>query len=633
LPDSFDPVPLTSDVASNDPFVAPGAPVAMAELHLAAVSGMVIWPDAPMANGGNGISRVCWQVMAGLSLHGLSGAPALTGNMEKAVGVIRWNPPQAENQELARGAEVYAAPAGRILERWPELSLAANLPELVRQLADRRRARDTAGVYANVRALLLSGDLNLGQGDLRIIPEPEDGRSGMIAVDAGQTVISVESGLAHAAVRAVAERELADAVLKRSDYAGQRYAALLTDGISWFLYHVLGRKLELVDAKTADPAVPRKLLDWLEAIMATGRNIAPDRDIIESKLGAQSPAYKLDAAELTSIYQANREVPTVKVKRRMWAKLLTTASGTSFADNDLLFINHTLLVATAKVIGHAVLDIRLDEPEITARALMSGVLFTQAQITGVVEDDFFGWIIEVPEGDQFVKALARRLCRFNWRQVKHDVLKHLYESIIPQATRHQLGEYYTPDWLTEAIIDETVQDPLNQRVLDASCGSGTFLFHAIRSYLTEAENECKTTGEAISGLVTHVIGIDVHPVAVALARVTYLLAIGNLRLQDRPAFTVPVFLGDSLRWGQEFDLLTYDYEGLSVSTRLDPDSFVTGAAAPSQPEFAEQLNFPDSVVADTARFDLLVAKLAHRATSREPKSPVPPLDDVFEMFV
>jgi SAM-dependent methyltransferase len=632
LPDSFDPVPLTSDVASNDPFVAPGAPVAMAELHLAAVSGMVIWPDAPMANGGNGISLVCWQVMAGLSLHGLSGAPALTGNMEKAVGVIRWNPPQAENQELARGAEVYAAPAGRILERWPELSLAANLPELVRQLADRRRARDTAGVYANVRALLLSGDLNLGQGDLRIIPAPEDGRSGMIAVDAGQTVISVESGLAHAAVRAVAERELADAVLKRSDYAGQRYAALLTDGISWFLYHVLGRKLELVDAKTADPAVPRKLLDWLEAIMATGRNIAPDRDIIESKLGAQSPAYKLDAAELTSIYQANREVPTVKVKRRMWAKLLTTASGTSFADNDLLFINHTLLVATAKVIGHAVLDIRLDEPEITARALMSGVLFTQAQITGVVEDDFFGWIIEVPEGDQFVKALARRLCRFNWRQVKHDVLKHLYESIIPQATRHQLGEYYTPDWLAEAIIDETVQDPLNQRVLDASCGSGTFLFHAIRSYLTEAENECKTTGEAISGLVTHVIGIDVHPVAVALARVTYLLAIGNLRLQDRPAFTVPVFLGDSLRWGQEFDLLTYDYEGLSVSTRLDPDSFVTGAAAPSQPEFAEQLNFPDSVVADTARFDLLVAKLAHRATSREPKSPVPPLDDVFEMF-
>lgn len=156
LPDSFDPVPLTSDVVSNDPFVAPGSPAAMEEVHLAAVSGMVIWPDAPMPKGASGISLICWQVMAGLSLHGLSGAPALTGNMEKAVGVIRWNPPQTENQELARGAEVYAAPAGRILERWPELSPSANLPELVRRLADRRRPRDTSDVYADVRALLLS---------------------------------------------------------------------------------------------------------------------------------------------------------------------------------------------------------------------------------------------------------------------------------------------------------------------------------------------------------------------------------------------------------------------------------------------------------------------------------------------
>lgn len=632
LPDPLDPVPLTGDVAVHDPFVAPGAPVAMAELHLAAVSGRVIWPDAPMRHGASGISLVCWQAMAGLSLHGLSGAPVLTGNMEKAVGVIRWNLPQDENQELARGAEVYAAPAGRILERWPELNPTVNLSELVCQLADRRRVRDTAGVYANIKALLLSGSLNLAQGDLKILPAPGGERSDIIAIDTGQAVISVESGLAHDAVRAVAERELADAASQRAAYADQRYAALLTDGIEWRLYHVLDRQLELVDTRTADPVAPGKLLDWLEAIVATGRDLSPERDTIESKLGFHSPAYKLDAAELASIYQANRELPTVKVKRLMWAKLLTTASGTSFADNDSLFINHTLLVATAKVIGHAVLEIRLDEPEITARALMSGALFTQARITGVVEDDFFGWITEVPAGEQFVKKLARRLCRFSWQQVKHDVLKHLYESIIPQATRHQLGEYYTPDWLAQAIIDRSVQDPLNQRVLDASCGSGTFLFHAIRSYLTKAESEHKGTAEAISGLVTHVLGIDVHPVAVALARVTYLLAIGNQRLQDRPAFTVPVFLGDSLRWGQETDLLTYDFKGLSVSTKLEPDSFVTGPAAPSQPEYAEQLNFPDRIVADTDHFDLLIARLAHLATAREAKSPVPPLEGVFEML-
>ena len=34
----------------------------------------------------------------------------------------------------------------------------------------------------------------------------------MIAIDAGQTIIDVTSGLSHAAVLAVAERELGDAV-------------------------------------------------------------------------------------------------------------------------------------------------------------------------------------------------------------------------------------------------------------------------------------------------------------------------------------------------------------------------------------------------------------------------------------
>jgi len=632
LPDSLDPLPLTSDIASNEPFVAPGAPDAMTELSISAVSGAVVWPNAQTANGRPGIELLCWQAVAGLSLHGLSGAPVLTGNMEKVVGLIRWQSPDAQNTDLAAGGSVYAVPAGRILELWPELSPAANVPELIRRLADRRRPWDRDQLCSEVRRLLLAGYLRLSAQHLKVIPAADGGPSGVIAIDVGQSVVSVEPDLRDAAVLAVSQQELAEAVGKRAIYADQNYIGVLTDGATWRLYHLRGRRLELIDTQSVDARTPGKLLDWLEAILGTGRDLIPTRDVIEQKLGSGSPSYKLDAAELRAIYQKHRESPTVYVKRRVWAKLLTTASGISFPDEDSLFIDHTLLVVTAKVIGHAVLGIRLDEPSLTAGVLMSGDLFTQAKITGVVEPDFFDWLTEVPEGAQFVMKLARRLSRFDWRAVEHDVLKHLYESIIPQATRYQLGEYYTPDWLASAIITECVSDPLRQRVLDASCGSGTFLFHAIQSYLAAAESTKKTTADAISGLVAHVLGIDVHPVAVTLARITYLLAIGSERLQRRPAFTVPVFLGDSLRWGQEVDLLTYDYKGLSVSTHLEPNSFVTGPAGPTEVGFADQLNFPDQVVADTGRFDGLVARLAHLATSRERWSDPPSLADTFEMF-
>lgn len=642
LPDSLDPVSLTSDVAINDQFVARGAPSALSEVQLAAVSGWVLWLDAPMPDS-TGIQLFCHQVADGLSLHGLSGAPVLTGNMESAIGVIRWNPQQDDHPELAKGGSVYAAPAKEVLTRWPQLAPAANWPELVRRLTDRRRRRGAADLYADVRRLLLADRLGLCEDDLAAIPAPHGGRSQFIAIEraqavVGQAVVGIEPGLSNPNLRAAAERALAVTVAARSDWAGRRYAAILTDGLSWRLYHLTtSRRLEAVDTASTELRTPGKLLDWLEAILATSCGIRPDRSQIESKLGAKSPSHQLDIAELTTLYQAHRDMPTVRIKRRLWAKLLTTAAGTDFDDEDSLFVTHTLLVATAKVIGHAVLDLQLDGPEATASALMSGTLFSAAGISGAIEADFFDWLTEVPGGEQFIMDLAQRLSRFNWEQVDHDVLKQIYESVIKRATRHQLGEYYTPDWLAEAIIADRVERPLDQRVLDPSCGSGTFLFHAIRSYLNAADKEDLTAVDVIRGLTSHVIGIDVHPVAVTLARVTYLMAIGTRRLQGhRQEFTVPVFLGDSMRWGydaeHDINLLTFDYQGLAVSTRLDPESFVTGSAAPSQPEFDTQLNFPDGIAADADHFDRFVSKLADLATNRERGAPCPSLEGIFEDF-
>ena len=62
------------------------------------------------------------------------------------------------------------------------------------------------------------------------------------------------------------------------------------------------------------------------------------------------------------------------------------------------------------------------------------------------------------------------------RDIQTDVLKGLYESLVDPEQRHDLGEYYTPDWLAHRICAEVIDEPLQQRVLDPACGSGTFLF-------------------------------------------------------------------------------------------------------------------------------------------------------------
>ncbi len=147
----------------------------------------------------------------------------------------------------------------------------------------------------------------------------------------------------------------------------------------------------------------------------------------------------------------------------------------------------------AKSIALAVMGLREDEPE--AR-LLSGDAFVAAGINGAVESDFFDWIVADPAGEALVRRIMAHVRRFRLAEVQSDILKVLYESLIDRAERHGLGEYYTPDWLAAKIVKAAVDAPLEQKVLDPACGSGTFLFHAVRHVLAEAEDAGHGAGSA-----------------------------------------------------------------------------------------------------------------------------------------
>lgn len=278
----------------------------------------------------------------------------------------------------------------------------------------------------------------------------------------------------------------------------------------------------------------------------------PIPGVMAQQLRVQRGALQFERTMLAELFATNRGAAEVQAKRLSWATCLSTALGMQFQDDDELFVDHTLLVNSADIIAHAALG--LDIQSLDPRGLLSGEYLEQAQVHGVVERDFFSdWVCQVPEGEAFIRSLARRLSRFDWSNVDHDVLKVLYESIITTETRKKLGEYYTPDWLAHKVVEFVATNPLELRVLDPSCGSGTFLFHAIRRYLAAAKTKKLRPNETLERLTRNVIGMDLHPVAVTLARVTYLLAIGRERLVSplRSTIRIPVFLGDSLQWHKQ----------------------------------------------------------------------------------
>ncbi len=495
---------------------------------------------------------------------------------------------------------------------------ASTVPDIVQntisRLADRKPGRTEANVQSDLHTLLTVAPFNLDDHHVEdIVLESQAGQRRRIDVEVGSTVFEVKRDLRAGGVREDAVEQLAGYVSQRSAAMNARYVGVLTDGCEWHLYRLdADGTLILVSSllvDTADPDV-ETLVVWLEGVLATASQVLPKPREVKRRLGADGPGFRLDVADLEHLYEGCRSNPEVVLKRELWARLLFAALGTNFTNDDALFVAHTYLVLVAELVAHAVVGIDLTHPELDVAAVLSGDRFTQAGIGGVVEPDFFDWPAEAAGGEQFVRSLGRRIARFDWAKVDHDVLKTLYESVIDEQTRHRLGEYYTPDWLAQHIVEETVDDPLNQRVLDPACGSGTFLFWAIRRYLAAADAAGIANRDAVSGVADRVVGIDLHPVAVTLARVTYLMAIGNARLQDRNAFGVPVYLGDSVQLAEDTSIL--DAGGITIPTTADQQEF-----------FAQQIHFPAAVVQNAATFDPLVAKLAEKARTRT-KSGDPP---------
>lgn len=475
-------------------------------------------------------------------------------------------------------------------------------------------------VQADVRQLLFTPELNVREEDVHVLLEAQAGDRRRIDVQVGAAVIEVKKDLRIGKIRAQAAEQLKGYVERRQQELGQRYVGLLTDGAEWYCYSLQRGDLVEVARHEVNATKPDidALLVWLEGVLATARNVPPSPEEIRMRLGAASSSHELDRATLTALYLENKDAPAVRTKRRLWARLLETALGTQFQESDDLFVEHTLLVNSAEIIAHAVLGLDIeDTPPVS---LLSGAKFEEQGVHGVVEADFFDWVVFLPKGDIFVRTLARRLGRFDWSAVEHDVLKVLYESVIPAETRKKLGEYYTPDWLAQKMVEEVMTKPLEQRVLDPACGSGTFLFHAVRRYLQAADDKKVPLADMLRDVSNRVLGMDLHPVAVTLARVTYLLAIGKKRLRGkRDAIQVPVYLGDSVQWLQKNPTLFSDKELKIV-------------ADDERELIATEFNFPNSLLSNARVFDALVQELAAKA-SAPTRSPgkVPALTAAFKV--
>jgi hypothetical protein len=196
--------------------------------------------------------------------------------------------------------------------------------------------------------------------------------------------------------------------------------------------------------------------------------------------------------------------------------------------------------------------------------LEEGGIFHHLNITNFLEGDLFTWYTAIWDEkiEQLIRNMVTKLDNYNPGTLSEDpggsrdLLKKLYQQLFPKSVRHDLGEYYTPDWLAEHVLNEVGYegDP-DKRLLDPACGSGTFLVLAInriRKWYDEHRESCQFgEGDLLRKILNNVIGFDLNPLAVMASRTNYLIAIRDL-ISYGEKVELPVYLCDSVLTPSEY---------------------------------------------------------------------------------
>jgi len=275
------------------------------------------------------------------------------------------------------------------------------------------------------------------------------------------------------------------------------------------------------------------------------------------------------------------------------SELYKVGKATDF--QELLFSVHTYFVFLMKLIAAELLTIsetsykssfsyditHIDKDSLIAKLeeIEAGGIYSKRGITNFLEGDFFRWYIDAfsPRLEESLREIARALSDFepatssiNPDSTK-DLLKKLYQYLVPQEVRHKLGEFYTPDWLAELVLLEVgyTGDTL-KRLLDPSCGSGTFIVLAIKKAIEHGKKNRLPRIEIVKRILSHISGFDLNPLAIIASRTNFLFALGNL-VEELDSFEIPIYLADSVLWPQSAGQMELGSSGdvIHVTTSID----------------------------------------------------------------
>ncbi|HEA71095.1 hypothetical protein LCGC14_0943930 [marine sediment metagenome] len=227
--------------------------------------------------------------------------------------------------------------------------------------------------------------------------------------------------------------------------------------------------------------------------------------------GVNSPLYILAYSRLEKHFKDHHGEKTVCFDQ--WKRHFRLA----YHDEEVgeeLFLRHSYLSTLLKLILYK----EFMNPDEYSRDYFKDLEnFFEKRGISLFHYDFFRWVINVLDfcDDYFEKV---KLMDFE----AADIFRTIYQEMIIAGVRHRLGEYYTPEILCKKMVEKSYR--IGDRVLDSSCGSGTFLIEICKKIDEDFNLKPKEIPPSNwFDAINNIFGFDINPIAVLTTKANLIL--------------------------------------------------------------------------------------------------------------
>lgn len=326
------------------------------------------------------------------------------------------------------------------------------------------------------------------------------------------------------------------------------WVGVITDGHRWHIFrwkHAPRSKAEEIKINFT-PQKPEEIISliapWVVGNPATKEWVPENPTVIYSDLES-----RLD--DIYRSMEGYHDLQRRDTGQKLWFRMLETGgmAPTDPAKQIQLFIKHCYLMTVARcVLG-----------------TIEAEKYPEEGLDRIIKGGFHAWIGATDDGQAWLNDMQKLTNDYEWRHRSGDILRTLYEHTIDKTYRKLFGEYYTPDWLAEFMVERVCDDDWLGRavqraldaeanpekltgigVLDPACGSGSFLIAAAdRIRNSNAVRERRLNSVEVAKIIASLVhGMDVHPLAVELSRANV-----RRRIGASPGTSLRIHLGDALR--------------------------------------------------------------------------------------